>query len=209
MLSTLWINIRLLLEFSKKPALTKNQTLYPARKELRDICERLGLPMSYRVVEIDHHFNAFAWVDPQHGATIAVGRPLIVHVDSSALGSIIAHEIAHIYYKDTFTKLSIRILNAAVVFGVGILSTLLLGWYGVLITALLFVLGFLGVRWVEREMEYRADRFAASFVPVDDLLRVLSSTDQKASASSWLIKLVSSHPTHFDRRARLFRRIWR
>lgn len=179
------------------------KNILPADPYLLEIASIFQASTPFTIVEIRNSYNAWAWIDPLLGPCVGVGQRLRDQVDRGALSAIIAHEIGHLYFHDAFTKKMLRILGLFSMINISLWSTMSYSYYGLIMFSIAGFFLYLLLLWTEREMEYRADLFATSFVPVDDLLRAFSST--RIEKASWIKHIFSTHPQLYIRRKRLYK----
>ena len=160
--------------------------------------------------------------------SIVLSNGIIKHLDPDALSFVIAHEIAHIYYKDTASSgLWLAVQRSAITFiklrfnAFRILVTILarlpispaltikpilfirrlLLWSARLGLAVGRLIFKVTDRWVSRHMEYRADEFAGQLIGYNIGMRALSRLG--GDAEPLFNGLFATHPPISKRIERL------
>ncbi|OAP38891.1 peptidase [Sinorhizobium glycinis] len=137
---------------------------------LRDLAQKAGLPMP-RVYVIDSpQPNAFATGRNPQNAAVAASTGLLQSLSYEEVAGVMAHELAHIQYRDTLTMTLTATLagaismlgNFAFFFGGNRENNNPLGFIGVLIAMIVAPLAAMLVQMaISRTREYSADRRGA------------------------------------------------
>ncbi len=157
------------------------------------------VPFTIKVIDSDE-VNAFALP----GGFFFVNRGLILAADNeSELAGVMAHEIAHVAARHAMENQGkAQAMNygmlAGIIFGGGILSTVLQNGGG--------ILGMLGMMKFTRGAEEEADRlgvqylYASGYDPTGMATMFEKLATQNKKKPNTLAKLFSSHPQSLDRR---------
>lgn len=157
------------------------------------------VPFTIKVIDSDE-VNAFALP----GGFFFVNRGLILAADNeSELAGVMAHEIAHVAARHAMENQGkAQAMNygmlAGIIFGGGILSTVLQNGGG--------ILGMLGMMKFTRGAEEEADRlgvqylYASGYDPTGMATMFEKLASQNKKKPNTLAKLFSSHPQSLDRR---------
>lgn len=108
-----WFSDKIVLRMSNAQAVTEREApdLYAMTRRL---CERANLPMPRLYIINDPQPNAFATGrSPQHAA-VAVNTGLLDMLNREEVEAVVAHELAHVKYRDTLTMTIVATVAGAI-----------------------------------------------------------------------------------------------
>ncbi|MGD0498079.1 MAG: zinc metalloprotease HtpX [Bryobacteraceae bacterium] len=199
---------------------------------VRNLCQRMGLPMPKLYLIADPSPNAFATGrNPKH-ASVAFTAGILQLMNDSEIEGVVAHELGHVLHRDILTSSVAATLAAAITF-----LARMAFWFGgsrdddnrgggiaaIFMMILAPIAALLIQMAISRSREYDADAASAKYVgspyPLIDGLKDLEGWSKRipmdaspATAHMFIIqpftgqsmmRLFSTHPSTEDRIARL------
>jgi heat shock protein HtpX len=170
-LAMFWWSDRLALSMSRARPLAEDE-LPTVHEDVRDLCERAGLPLPRLYVIPSEQPNAFATGRNPRRAAVAVTEGLVRSLPREEVRGVLAHELAHVRNRDVLVATIAAMIGAAIsavahflqfswLFG-GDDDDSPLGFVGTLAAIVLAPLAAMVLQLaVSRQREYLADETAA------------------------------------------------
>lgn len=186
------------------------------------LAQRAGLPMPKVYLIDEPQPNAFATGRNPQNAAVAATTGLLERLDAEEVAAVMAHELAHVQYRDTLTMTVAATLagaismigNYAIFFGGNRENNNPLGMIGTLLAILVAPLAAMLVQMaVSRTREYSADRRGAEILgnpmALASALRKIASAAERirnpaAEANPAMAHMYIANPLHGERMDNLF-----